>query len=70
MAICAQCGNDYAKSFDVTFGGANYSFDSFECAIQKLAPECGHCGCKILGHGTDHGGVIYCCDHCARQGAA
>lgn len=26
-------------------------FDSFECAIHRLAPVCEHCGCKIIGHG-------------------
>lgn len=70
MTQCAQCGNDYEHAFEVTMAGASYTFDSFECAIQKLAPECGHCGCKVVGHGTDSAGVTYCCDHCAQQGTA
>lgn len=70
MPRCDQCGNDYDKSFDVTMAGETYVFDSFECAVQKLAPICPHCGCKIIGHGVEQGEVIYCCAHCAAQEGA
>lgn len=30
-----------------------HTFDSFECAIHKLAPVCEHCDCKIVGHGIE-----------------
>jgi len=70
MTQCAQCGNDYERAFEVTMAGASYTFDSFECAIQKLAPVCGHCGCKVVGHGIDNAGVTYCCGHCAQQAAS
>ena len=33
MGKCAQCGNNYDQSFDVTMGGRKLTFDSFECAI-------------------------------------
>jgi len=49
MARCEQCGNDYDKSFEVSMGGRTLIFDSFECAIQALAPTCPHCGCRIMG---------------------
>ena len=65
MGICASCGNDYDKSFDVTLGGKSYTFDSFECAIHLLAPVCSHCGCRIIGHGTEAYGQFFCCAHCA-----
>lgn len=67
MAKCDVCGNDYHLSFEVTRNGARYVFDSFECAIYRLAPTCNHCGCKIIGHGIEAGNVFYCCAHCARQ---
>jgi hypothetical protein len=67
MATCTVCGNDYDKSFEVTAAGKRYVFDSFECAIHALAPACQHCGCRIVGHGTEAGGVMYCCAHCAHQ---
>lgn len=70
MARCDTCGNDYARSFDVTRDGRTHTFDSFECAIQKLAPECAHCGCRVIGHGVEAGDTVYCCAHCARRAGA
>jgi hypothetical protein len=64
---CEVCGNDYDKSFKVTMAGTEHTFDSFECAIHALAPNCGHCGCHIVGHGVEQDGEIYCCVHCASQ---
>ena len=66
MAKCEVCGNDYYRSFDVVALGATHTFDSFECAIHKLAPECDHCGCKIVGHGVEASGTFFCCANCAR----
>jgi hypothetical protein len=70
MARCDQCGNDYDKSFQVYLGEQTYTFDSFECAIQKLAPTCAHCNVRIVGHGVEQADVIYCCAHCAEQEGA
>jgi hypothetical protein len=67
MAVCDVCGNDYDKSFEVRMGGRTHTFDSFECAIHKVAPVCAHCSCKIVGHGIEGGGKIYCCANCARH---
>jgi hypothetical protein len=67
MAICDSCGNDYDKSFQVMAAGKRYTFDSFECAIHTLAPVCQHCGVRILGHGLEKDGRIFCCDHCAEH---
>lgn len=70
MTRCDTCGNDYDKTFEVHFGGGRHVFDSFECAIHKLAPQCAHCGCRIVGHGVEEAGAMYCCAHCARAQAA
>ena len=67
MPTCELCGNDYDKSFEVVLGGERHVFDSFECAIHVLAPACAHCGCKIVGHGVEADGTIYCCAHCAEH---
>lgn len=67
MAQCELCGNDYDKSFEVIVEGKSHTFDSFECAIQTLAPTCPHCGCRIIGHGLEENGQFYCCAHCARH---
>ncbi len=68
MATCDRCGNDYDKSFDVVMhDGSRHTFDSFECAIDRLAPRCAHCDCRIIGHGVEAGDEIFCCASCARQ---
>lgn len=64
---CEVCGNEYDKAFEVKVSGETHIFDSFECAIQALAPTCAHCGCRIIGHGMEANGVYYCCAHCASQ---
>ncbi len=66
MAVCEVCGNAYERSFEVIKGGERHVFDSFECAIHRLAPTCEHCGCKIVGHGIETRGRYFCCAHCAR----
>jgi anthranilate phosphoribosyltransferase len=67
MARCEVCGNDYDKAFEVAMpGGDRHVFDSFECAIHAVAPVCAHCGCKIIGHGDEADGSLYCCVHCAQ----
>jgi hypothetical protein len=43
------------------------TFDSFECAIHALAPRCAHCDCRIIGHGVEAKGKIFCCAHCAKH---
>jgi hypothetical protein len=67
MATCDVCGNDYDKSFQVLAQGKTLTFDSFECAIAALAPTCAHCKCRVIGHGVEEGGRIYCCAHCAKH---
>jgi nitrite reductase/ring-hydroxylating ferredoxin subunit len=65
MSKCEVCDNEYDKAFTVTMAGTEHTFDSFECAIHALAPVCDHCGCRVVGHGVESGGTIYCCAHCA-----
>jgi hypothetical protein len=69
MPRCDTCGNDYDKTMSITLAGQAHTFDSFECAIQKLAPSCAHCKCRIIGHGVEgsgpNAGKMYCCEHCA-----
>ncbi|WP_433323386.1 hypothetical protein [Spirillospora sp. CA-294931] len=67
MAMCEVCGNDYELSFEVHAQGEVHTFDSFECAISRMAPICEHCECKIMGHGIEVDRHWYCCAHCARQ---
>lgn len=70
MARCDACGNEYERSFEVSLDGSRYVFDSFECAIERLAPRCAVCDVRIVGHGLEEQGAIYCCAHCARRAGA
>ncbi len=65
MARCEVCGNEYDKAIQVTQDGEAHIFDSFECAIHAMAPTCAHCGCRVIGHGIEADGAIYCCAQCA-----
>ncbi|MEX1024376.1 MAG: hypothetical protein WD226_04795 [Planctomycetota bacterium] len=68
MPTCETCGNDYDKAFQIRWhDGQSLTFDSFECAIQALAPACDICGTTIIGHGMEAEGSFYCCAHCAAQ---
>ena len=66
MATCEVCGNEYDKAFQVVRGDESHTFDSFECAIHAMAPTCEHCSCRIIGHGVEADGRIFCCAHCAQ----
>ena len=67
---CDHCGNDYDKAFQVVMAGKTSTFDSFECAIQAMAPTCEHCGVRIVGHGMEKAGRMFCCAHCAEHEGA
>jgi ribosome-binding protein aMBF1 (putative translation factor) len=67
MARCEVCGNDYDKSFDVIAAGVRHTFDSFECAVHRMAPICEHCSCKVIGHGIEVDSHFFCCASCARH---
>ena len=67
MSVCEVCGNDYDRAFEVRLAGRTHVFDCFECAIHTLAPVCAHCGTKIIGHGVEADGHMFCCAHCASR---
>jgi len=69
MGVCEICGNDYDKAMQVVMDGQTHVFDSFECAINALAPTCAHCQCRIIGHGVESDSGFYCCAHCAHVAA-
>ena len=70
MSQCDVCGNDYDKAFQVLTEEGTRTFDSFECAIHRLAPTCANCSCRVVGHGVEADDEIYCCAHCATQAGA
>ncbi len=67
VSTCETCGNEYDKAFQIVMNGETHTFDSFECAITKLAPTCEHCDTRVIGHGVEQGGKMFCCAHCAKM---
>ncbi len=67
LGPCAVCGNVYDKAFEVVRGGERHVFDCFECAVHALAPTCEQCECRIIGHGMEKAGRMFCCAHCAEE---
>lgn len=67
MGQCELCHNEYDKTFTIMMDGTTHTFDSFECAIEALAPRCAHCNCRIIGHGLEENQMFFCCAHCARK---
>ena len=70
MAQCEVCGNNYERPLQITVGKQTHMFDCFECAIHRLAPTCGNCQCRVIGHGIEANGKTYCCAHCAHHAGA
>lgn len=64
---CEVCGNEYDQPLTVTVAGSSHVFDSFECAVEKLAPRCANCQCRVMGHGLQAASTIYCSAHCAES---
>jgi hypothetical protein len=59
------CHNEYDKAMVVKIGADSHVFDCFECAIHALAPPCSRCGCRVIGHGAEKDGRMFCGARCA-----
>jgi hypothetical protein len=70
LARCEVCGNDCAAPLEIHLRGRVAIFDCFECAIHLMALACERCRCRIIGHGVEAAGSIYCCSHCAHVAQA
>ncbi len=70
MGLCTVCGNQSTRTFDIMYEGGILTFDSFQCAIHRLAPMCSHCDCLILGHIVESEAAIYCSALCAQNALA
>ena len=64
MGRCEVCHNDEGQTFEVLTGQSRHTFDTFECAINALAPVCAICQSRIVGHPVEEDGHLYCGAHC------
>jgi hypothetical protein len=65
---CEVCGHESEDAFEVVRHVGRHTFDTFECAIYALAPQCAQCGVRVMGHGVKDDDHIFCCAHCAEAG--
>jgi len=71
MTSCECCGNDSENTFTVIMNGSTHVYDSFECAIDALAPICAYCGARIIGaHWLSSGDAAYCNARCMQEACA
>ena len=67
MPTCEVCKNEYDQCFEVRQNHVTHVFDCFECAVHALAPRCQHCGVRVIGHGVEMAGLIFCGANCAEN---
>ncbi len=63
---CDNCGKTHDKAFVILKEGREHTFDSFECAINFVAPRCFHCNTFILGRQVDQDGETFCSIKCSK----
>lgn len=61
---CMNCGFNIEKDYILFINGTEFTFDSFECAINFVAPRCSNCSTIVIGKGVRNGEDIYCSDSC------
>ena len=61
---CINCGENIEKDYILFINGAEFVFDSFECAVNFVAPRCAHCNSVILGPGVKQLDDTYCGTSC------
>lgn len=64
-ARCVNCGLNIEKDYILFINGTEFTFDSFECAVNFVAPRCANCNTIIMGRGVHTGGEIYCSPTCS-----
>ena len=64
---CLNCGENIEKDYILFVNGPEYTFDSFECAINFMAPRCSNCSSVIMGQGVHKKGEVYCTEDCANE---
>jgi hypothetical protein len=66
-ARCENCGMDIEKDYILFINGEELMFDSFECAVNFVAPRCAHCNTVIMGNGVHHSNDIFCSTFCSNE---
>lgn len=63
---CDNCGINIEKDYILYINGTEYTFDSFECAINFVAPRCSNCNSVVMGRGIKAAGEVFCSTSCSQ----
>ena len=63
-ARCIKCGLTIEKDYILFINGTEFTFDSFECAVNFVAPRCANCNSVILKDGIQISEAKYCNHFC------
>jgi hypothetical protein len=63
-ARCEVCGHATRHGIRIVADGITHVFDSYQCAIHRMAAECEYCGCRILGRPVELHQRSYCSQEC------
>lgn len=61
---CVNCGFNIEKDYILFINGTEFTFDSFECAVNFVAPRCANCNSIVMGRGIHNEGDMYCSSTC------
>lgn len=65
---CVNCGLNIEKDYILFVNGTEFTFDSFECAVNFVAPRCACCNSIIMGRGIEKKGEMFCTPACSHVG--
>ena len=66
-ARCVNCGSNIEKDYILFVNGAEFVFDSFECAVNFVAPRCSACNSIIMGKVIHRADEIFCSANCSKE---
>lgn len=66
-ARCVNCGVTIEKDYILFINGTEFTFDSFECAVNFVAPRCANCNTIVMGRGVPVEGDLYCSTTCSHS---
>ena len=64
---CTICDDQYGRSCRIPADDELHFMDSFECAFYTVAPRCRCCDRRIVDHGIETWGNIFCCTPCVHE---
>lgn len=66
-ARCEKCGLNIEKDYILFINGKEFTFDSYDCAVNFVAPRCAHCNSIIAHREIKHREEAYCSQYCFKE---